>query len=226
MIYDIQTSFVKFIKGIEDLDVFSYADNSINIGQSYLCKTKVNLNGTETTFDIQYEFSSSIYIDFIRDEKDYLLFRYIKRTKKEDGSEQYIKIIDYDNTVGTITIEEPIGEEVLTTDTFNIIILDSIYIYANSPITLGGQRNFSKERISINMNLQTKRDSSREKILTFISLIKNTINRDDGVPLYVDDILIAYAKPTRSTNFNQTVNSGTQFIEYFGSCNLEYYIET
>ena len=76
------------------------------------------------------------------------------------------------------------------------------------------------------MNLQTKRDSSREKILTFISLIKNTINRDDGIPLYVNDVLVAYAKPTRSTNFNQTVNSGTQFIEYFGSCNLEYYIET
>jgi len=224
--YMIQESFKYELKQNTDLQAYIYSDSSINTDQSYTCKSKTELTDTDTEFTIQYEFSG-IYIDFIREESDYLKYRYIKYTDT-DNNVKYIRIDEYNNTTGEVVINEPFGEVVDTSKEFSVVVLDSLYVSLNSPATVGGQTKFSRENARLDMKLQTKRDGSRKKIYGFMQAIKDTINQQASLPLYEDETFTtvqSYAKPTRSVRFNETLNSGEQYMEFFGTVNMEYYYE-
>ena len=224
--YMIQKSFEYKLKNNPNLNLYIYSDTSINTDQVYTCKSKTDLTATDTTFVLQYEFGG-IYIDFISEDKDYLKYRYIQYTDSDDNI-KYIQIVEYDNTTGQVTISEGFGEDVSTDKTFSVIVLDSLFINLDNPTTVGGQRRFSQENVLVEMKLQTKQDSKKKKIYNFIDSIKTSINSQTWIPVYSDEtysIIDFYSRPTRPVRFNETLNSGSQYIEYFGTTNLEYYNE-
>lgn len=208
-------------------NVYTYTDSSINITESIIGKSKIDLPlGSETSFVFQVKVGENYYDAVNPNDNNYLLYRYILRTKL-DGTQQFKRIDIYDNTTGNITINSAFGEAVTSTDELQIVVLDSLFIDTSYDGFMNSPKGFRRNNISLEFMLKTKQDSKKEKIRNFIEVIQNSIIEDGYIiSIYESDGVTTNAniKFKDEGNFRDITDSGEQLITYRGSFDIYYFV--
>lgn len=210
-------SIEKFFKDF-NIQTYIYTDTFIDVSQVYNCNPDNDLDGSETTFTpidtvTGLAITNTTYTD-------YLKYRYISLDTGE-----FIKIIAYDNITGEITLEKPIGEALSTTDTFDIVVLDSCFIELGNDIQDGMSNKNRRITSRVYLNLDTKQDSDKSKMYTYQQDFRNAIdNGMSKIPLYDDSlaVILDYADITTYIDYVKKVNADTQIQSYLGSFMIEY----
>jgi len=222
--YYVFNSFKNFIKNISGINAIVYSDNKIDLTQVYTVTPKVDLVGTELNFIIINTDTSAALIS---NNTELLLNRYVRFVSPSSTQDdKNIRITAYNNLTGEITIESAFGEAVTTTDSFNIEVLDSIFIRPINKQTIGGQSRFSNRFIRFDMIIKTKEDSSKLKTLTFQDLITSKIGQYRNAEIKNQlDVVIGSMNFSDEPEYRETTEDGSQFIKYLGSVPCNYYVD-
>lgn len=180
-----------------DIKAFIYTDNTLN--QELIGNVKTDLVGTETQFIIQnngLDLTSSEYPNF-------LLYRYLS------FNGELRQIIAYDNLTGEVTIDSAFGIPITTSDSINITLLDSIFIYEmNSFDDKNGTRLAQKTILPLYFRITTKDDIKANRNKEIIEQIKNTFYSNNfNLKIYKDNSFTDYDSMTMlgNGNFNSNV---------------------
>lgn len=202
-------------------DLFIYTDSIINISKIYSCNSKIDLPlGTEVTFVVQ---DTNYSVDLT----DTDLKNWYVRFTNIAGIDEYRLITACNTTTGTITIDDGFGQPILTTDKFDILILDSLFITDYNYGGNGGRKQFKREYTRIRMLLQTKEDSKRIKIRNFIDKIKGSFYSEDKV-VYVFDETAKYLGNVRvlgEIEINEKINNDNNLQGFVISFLIDYVVK-
>lgn len=209
------------------LTMYSYIDSSIDLTEVISGRSKVDLPlGSETTFIFQVDISGSFYDAVNPDDDDYLLYRYVVRTKV-DGTQTFHRIDNYDNTTGAITINTAFGEAITTADSLEIVVLDSVFIDTMFEDVIVGAKGFRKNTFNLELVLKTKQDSKKEKMRNFIDVIQEMIADSSYIiQIYKADGITpnGYIKFENEGRFTDITDLGEQIIVYRGTFPIYYYV--
>ena len=207
--------------------VYTYIDSSIDTTESIIGRAKIDLPlGTEISFIFQVKVDSDYYDAVNPDDTNYLLYRYILRTKS-NGTQQFKRIDSYNSVTGLITLESAFGEAVETTDELQIVVLDSLFIDTSFEGMLNSPKGFRRNLMTLEFMIKTKQDSKKEKMRDFIEDIQEIVSSNGYiVTIYnIDGITTkGFVKFEDEGRFNDITNSGDQLIFYRGTFDLYYYI--
>jgi len=228
VINQVLNSYKKFLYSITNLGAYIYTDSSINIDDTIVARSKVDLPlGTEVTFIIQGE-KNSVYSDIITTSDDtFLLNKYIMFTSPTTSAISYKRIIDYNNLTGSITIDSAFGEALVIANTFQIVTQYSIYINGETIDDLGNSNEFNETAIRFYMDIKTKKDSKKENINNIIESIKSEIGKYRNLPVYNEALtaIVAYANFEDNGRYNITVDKADQLIQYLGTTRIHFYVD-
>lgn len=220
-------SFRYTLENISDLDCYIYTDSKVDLDEVLTARAKVNLPlGTETTFVAQLNIEGAWY-DAIGTQQIYnLLKRYVKITLPSNGSVKYILIDSYNVATGLITLSEAFGEAIATTNTFEIVVVDSIFFKEDIVIDRGMSSKFNKKFLRIYMDIKTKEDSNRSKNRLFQELISAKVGQYNNMQILDTNLVTVLGNVAFEDNgtFRETVDSSDQLIVYVGNIPLNYYI--
>lgn len=166
-----------------NIKAFIYTDNTLN--QELTGNVKNDLVGTETQFIIQnngLDLTSSEYPNF-------LLYRYLS------FNGELRQIIAYDNLTGEVTIDSAFGIPITTSDSINITLLDSIFIYEmNSFDDKNGTRLAQKTILPLYFRVTTKDDIKANRNKEIIEQIKNTFYSNNlSLKIYSDSNFVDFS---------------------------------
>ena len=109
---NISLSFIKLLK--DNIESYVYY-----LPRTAMTDLEVNVTAdtlsTDTTFTLTGNIDSSI-------DKEFMVGRYIK------FNDTYIRIVDYDSLTGLVTIKEPFGVVITTTDSLYIAVKDNVFV--------------------------------------------------------------------------------------------------
>ena len=220
MIYPVLRSIYLWLESITDLDIYNYYDSSLDISENYQCNSKTNLPlGTETSFVVV----DNITGDDLKNLTYSLKGRYVIFTDSNFNTKN-IKITNYNVTTGLITLDEAFGEAVDTSKTFDISFVDTLFIDSGSTYQPYGNKINTDEAVNVYLNLQTKFDSNKEKILDYIHIIERDFyHRAKRIPIYdEDDDIKGYMKCYGSVNIDSKGNFSDQLQKYLVSFTIKY----
>ena len=222
--YRVLDSFKDYIKNISGINALVYLDSSIDIVQTFNVHPKVDLPlGTETSFIVVDNTDDT---DLTSSNTELLLnryFRFVSPSGTKDNKD--ILISSYNNITGQITLSEPLGEAVETTDNFEIEVLSSIFIRPLTMMSLGGSAKFNNKFMRFDMIIKTKEDSTKEKNLNFQNLISSEIGKYQNAEIKDSlAVKIGYMKFQNSPTYNEVSDVDSQMISYLGSVAATYYV--
>jgi hypothetical protein len=205
-------------------NVYTYTDSSIDITQTIIGRSKVDLPlGTETSFIFQVNLNGTYYDAVNPEDENYLKYRYLLRTKL-DGTKEYKLISNYNNTTGLLTFSTPFGEAITTSDVLEVVVLDSLYI-SDSNHRMGSGKYISRENnLFVGLDFKTKLDSNKSKMRNYIDIIQTII----GTNFYQleiknsSNVTLGYATFSNEGDYNEALDSGEQLIKYYGIIILQY----
>lgn len=222
----IMKSFREELRNFSDLSGFVYTESSVNIEESIQGRVKNNLIGTETVFPIEYDYKGFWYgVKNNRVEQWDFQKRYIKITLS--GVVKYFLISSINKTSNEITILSPFGEAVTPSNTFEIVILDSIFLRDIDDFDVGGNQNSKRSFLRIDMEAKTKEDSNKSKIRNIVDQLKCYINSNFQVLKIYDDTftnILGHANFGDQGSYVETVDSAEQLRKVLGSVGLTYSI--
>lgn len=219
MIYPILTSLYTWLTNISGLNVYSYYDANLDISETYQCNSKTALPlGTETTFILV----NNVTGEDLTGVSDTLINRYILFTTST-FTLAYKRITAYNTLTGQITIDSAFGEAVLTTKVFDVVFLDTLFIDTGSSFQTYRKKTNTEELVPIYLNLQTKDDSTKEKILDYMYLIEaDFISKSKRIPIYESAAIKGYMKCYDSINKDSKGNFDNQLQKYLMSFSVRY----
>lgn len=180
-----------------NIKAFIYTDNTLN--QELTGNVKNDLVGTETQFIIQNNGLDLTSLDY----PNFLLYRYLS------FNGELRQIIAYDNLTGEVTIDSAFGIPITTSDSINITLLDSIFIYEmNSFDDKNGTRLAQKTILPLYFRVTTKDDIKANRNKEIIEQIKNTFYSNNfNLKIYKDNNFTDYDSMTMlgNGNFNSNV---------------------
>lgn len=205
--------------------MFIYQDSKFDLTTVYRVHSKIDLPlGTEKTFILVDNEDGA---DFKwSDDSDFLLNRYIEFISPTTATTTYIPIVAYNSTTGQVTIESAFGEAIETTDVFNLVILDALYITNGNGFQSHMKAISTEEKLSIYLHLQTKEDSLRNKMFDYIYLIKSSIIKlRKRLKIYNDDgDVCGYMEILSSIDDDPTQNDDNQIQTSLVSFTVSYTI--
>ncbi len=207
-------SFKNFIESIEGLNCLIYTDGSKDISEVLTVNSIDDTDG-ETPFIVE-DINGAI----TSEDEEYLLNRYVNFVSPSDHSTKMIRIVDYNNTNGEITLEEGFGETITSGVQFNIEIIKSIFIRPINKLTLGGQKKFSRRFVRFNMHIKTKYDGDKRIQYEIHDLITSAVSKNSGADIMSLGRMNFQDEPT----YTETTDEDTQFVEYLASLPTEYYV--
>ena len=221
-------SFKKYMQGISGLDCFLYTESDLDLESVLETRAKVDLPlGTETSFIVQF-FEAGSWWDLTGTMEKYdVLKRYVKITLPSNSSVKYILIESYNSTTGEITLAEPFGEAIATTDTFEIVVLDSIFIKDLLSFSkVGGSSKFDNKFLRMDIDIKTKEDAKRQKSRLFQELISSEVGKYRKMSIYDEDLitLVGYLNFEDNGTFSEKLDSADQLVKYLGSFATNYHV--
>jgi hypothetical protein len=219
-------SFKYLLENIDGLNCFIYTDSKVDLDTVYQARVKSNIAGTVKNFIVQLYVANNWY-DAIGNNQTYnLLKRYVKFTTSL-GAVKYILIDNYNVLTGEITLSEAFGEAMTPANTFEIVILDSIFIKEQQVSDRGNSNKFNHKFVRIYTYIKTKDDSSRSKTRTFQDLMSSEIGKYLNMTIYNDNLItkLGYARFDDNGTYNEGVDSSDQMISYNGSFPVHYYVD-
>ena len=214
-------SFTNFIKNISDLDTLVYSNSSLDVASSYNVKLQDEVGATDVSFIILDSIDDA---PFTSDIDNLLVNRYFRFIDSNSNNVD-IRIVDYDNTTGEITLESALGEIVSAGSTYNIEVLSSVFIRPLNKSTIGGQTRFSNRRIRFDMIIKTKEDSNKIKTITLQDKITTAIGEYRVAEIKDDlDNAVGYMNFADEPSYVETTDDEDQFIKYLGSVPVTYYV--
>ena len=220
-------SYKKFLDDISDLTAFVYTDSSINLDETLTARVETDLVGTETSFIIEANIEGDWY-KFINPTDAYNpLHKFIKITLPISGETKYYGITALNEATGQITIDSTFGEAVTTTDTFEIVVLDSIYLFHDTNRSVGGQSRFNQRMVRINMTIKTKEDASKVKNRNYQEYILGETGKYANAIIYDDNLITELGNMNfehDTLTFNETIDSADQLVKFLGTMRVNYYM--
>jgi len=197
-----------YLKSISALKALIYNDSSLDISKTFTVNPSADIISPAVTFIMEDNDDGT---PLISDTSDYFLNWFFKYT---GGSEdKYIQIIAYNNTTAEVTIAEPFDNDLLTTDTLQLVVLDAIFIDNGSGFQSYMRATATEEKLPIYLNLQTKHDSTRERIRDNSDIIKfDLIKKKKRLPIYDTNgsDICGYMKILSSVGDNPKQNDDVQ----------------
>jgi hypothetical protein len=219
-IENVVNSFQKFLYE-SNIPCYIYTNTDENIEVAYTCRPKTSITALDKTFIVQVKVGTLFY-DGINANPYFLKNRYVKFTKS--GVITHIKIISYNNTNGEITLESPFGQVMTTSDEFEIVVLDSMFLTDLSHRDLGNQMSYQNTFIRFDMTLKTKFDSNKTKIRSIINSLQDTLGNGRCCKIYnSSNVHISQLNFNDNGNYNPLMEQKEHIIAYLGSVSANYY---
>jgi len=205
--YNIVESIKTYLKSVSNLYAVVYSDSSKNITDPFVITPKVNVVAGSLTFIMVDNDDGA---DLTNPDTDKFLHWHLRYT---GGSvDRYIAITAYNNLTGEVTIADAFDNDVPTTETLDLVVLDAIYINTGTNAQPYMKINATEETLPIYLKLQSRDDSTREKIRDNGYLIKaDLIKIKKRLPIYdnVGDIC-GYMKIPLAINTDYLGNDENQ----------------
>jgi hypothetical protein len=222
MIEDIVNSFQRYLYN-SDIPCYIYTNTSENIDASFTCRSKTPLLSTDKTFTLQVKVGSNFY-DALNSNPYYLINKYVKFLNT-NSIITHIKIVGYDNTTGVVTLASDFGKAMATTDTFELVVLDSIFVTDLNQRDLGNQFCLQKRFVRFDMTIKTKEDSNKTKARKIIESLQNIFGSYRSCPIYnMSAVEISQLNFNDSGSYNPIYEKEEQIIAYLGSVACNYYV--
>jgi hypothetical protein len=226
MTNEIIKSFRKMLRDISDLKMYTYTISSTNIVESIQARSSTNVASGVTTFFIEGFLAGSWNLIIANGYEPYdILNRYIKITLPSGGTEKYILITNYNDATGEITLKDSFGEDITTTDEFEIVVLDSIFIRDQNDISLDGRVHNNRTFLRLDLDIKTKLDADKSKSREYRNLIKCQIARNRyKLNIFEDDLVTrnGQGRFDDKGDYSERADLGDQLIDYLGSVVIKY----
>ena len=207
MTYYIIESIKKYVKSVTGLNSVVYTDSEFDITSTLTINPKSDVISPATTFIMEDNDDGAVLTSSLLDKYLYWSIRYT------GGSyDKFIPITAYNNLTGQVTIGEAFANDVLTSDTLQLVVSSAVYIDSGVQFQPYMKINATEEKLPIYLRFQTRRDSIKETIRDNAFLVKaNLIKIKKRLPIYdnVGDIC-GYMKITSSINTTPARNDGDQ----------------
>jgi len=218
--FPVLKSLYDWIDSISDLTIYRYYNSLLDISKVYECTSKVALPlGTETSFVVVDNTTSKDLIGL----EDTLVNRYILISNPLDFIAQYIRIIAYNDATGEITLDNAFGFALTTSNTFDIVFLDTLFIDTGSSFQPYRKKSNTDVAVPVYLYFQTKNDSTKEKIFDYICLVETDfIKKNKRLPIYDNTTICGYMKCYDSINKDPRGNYSDQLQKYTMSFQIRY----
>ena len=219
-IEDVVNSFQKFLYET-NIPCYIYTNTEESLDVSYTCRSKVNLLATDKVFIVQVKVGELFY-DGKNANVYFLRNRYVKYLK--NGVITYIKIKSYVNTTGQIELETSFGQPMTTSDEFEIVVLDSMFLTDLNHRDLGNQQCYQQTFIRFDMVLKTKLDSDKKKMRAIINKLQDTLGKSRSCKIYnISNVEISQLEFNDNGSYNPLMEKQEQIISYLGSVSAFYF---
>lgn len=147
----------------DNLSIYVYKDDYIDIAGQYILTPKSNLTGIETTFQVN-GLDTSVTKDFVLNR--YLVYNNVER-----------RIVNYIPLTNSITIAQSFGVPITTTDEIKLIVKENLFIDVLDSFEMNGSQLWNKSiNILFSLHLKTKKDYTTDKINDFFDNFKDLLN--------------------------------------------------
>lgn len=173
------SSVKKYIQ--ENINTYAYDNSSIDITRVEVGSPQSDITATDDTFIVVDDYGMPL----VSNDENYLLNNTVVYNS---GTSIKRKITGYNNTTGEIVLDEPLGVELATSDTFSIEIFNSMFIYEGDAYTNRDRLHNQEEVVPIFVRVTTKNDGQRKSLHNLVeSFMDLYYGNNLLIPIYDDD---------------------------------------